>query len=122
MVGSKIKSYRDLIAWQKAFDMGLAVYSMTKQFPTTERYGLTSQMRRGAVSVASNIAEGYGRASRTDYLRFLKIARGSLYEIETQLLFARELEYIKPDTLNSMQSMTNECSLVLGGHNRKLTT
>ena len=114
-MAKQIKSYRDLVAWQKAFELGLAVFNATKLFPSEERFGLTSQLRRGAVSIASNIAEGYGRASRTDYLRFLKVARGSLYELETQLLFAREFGYLKSERLRMIQSTADECSRVLGG-------
>lgn len=114
-MAKQIKSYRDLVAWQKAFELGLAVYGATKSFPAEERFGLTSQLRRGAISVASNIAEGYGRASRTDYVRFLKVARGALYELETQLLFAKEFGYLKPERLRSIQSTADECSRVLGG-------
>lgn len=87
-MGSEIKSYRDLEVWQRAFELSLAVYDATRQMPADERFGLTSQIRRSAVSVPSNIAEGFGRGSRVDYTRFLKMARGSLYELETQLLIA----------------------------------
>ncbi len=120
-MAKQIKSYRDLVAWQKAFEVGLAVYGATKSFPADERFGLTSQLRRGAVAVASNIAEGYGRASRSDYLRFLKIARGALYEIETQLLFAKELGYMKQDRLNKLGPIVDECGRVLGGLINRLT-
>ena len=87
----QIKSYRDLVAWQKARVMVKNVYQLTADFPVGERFGLVSQMDRAAVSIPSNIAEGYGRAMTQDYLHFLRIARGSAYELETQLVLAEDL-------------------------------
>ena len=86
-----IKSYRDLVAWQRARKLVKEVYLLTAAFPVGERFGLVSQMDRAAVSVPSNIAEGYGRATTQDYLHFLRIARGSAYELETQLVLAEDL-------------------------------
>ena len=86
-----VKSYRDLVAWQKARALVKAVYLLTASFPTGERFGLVSQMDRAAVSIPSNIAEGYGRATTQDYLHFLRIARGSAFELETQLVLASDL-------------------------------
>jgi len=111
----EIRSYRDLVAWQRAFALGLTVYSLTKGFPDFERFGLTSQVRRSVVSIASNIAEGYGRGSRQDYLRFLKIARGSLFEVETQLLFAVKLEYMTPSQMEIVTQQVNDTAKVLSG-------
>lgn len=88
------ESYRDLIAWQKAKALALELYICTRKFPKHEIYGLSSQMRRAAVSVPSNIAEGKGRRSRKELVQFLYRARGSLLELETQLCIAYELEYI----------------------------
>lgn len=87
----KIRSYRDLSAWQKARLLVKEVYLLTAGFPVGERFGLVSQMDRSAVSIPSNIAEGYGRAMTKDYLHFLRIARGSAYELETQLVIAQDL-------------------------------
>ncbi len=84
-------SYRDLIAWQKAIRLALEVYRLTRAFPRDELYGLTSQMRRAAVSIASNVAEGKGRFSCKEFAQFLYRARGSLLELETQLFIASEL-------------------------------
>ncbi|MEK6702681.1 MAG: four helix bundle protein [Planctomycetota bacterium] len=112
---SEIRSHRDLVAWQKAVELGLAIYSLTKSFPDNERFGLVSQLRRAGVSVASNIAEGYGRGSTTDYVRFLRMARGSLYEIDTQLLIAHRLEYLPENTFQKAELQLNECSRVLVG-------
>ena len=86
-----VKSYRDLSAWQKASLLVKEVYLLTAAFPVGERFGLVSQMNRAAVSIPLNIAEGYGRATTQDYLHFLRIARGSAYELETQLVLAQDL-------------------------------
>ena len=87
----RIRSYCDLAAWQKARSLVKEVYLLTAGFPVGERFGLVSQMDRSAVSIPSNIAEGYGRATTQDYLHFLRIARGSAYELETQLVLAEDL-------------------------------
>ncbi|HEX4308417.1 MAG TPA: four helix bundle protein [Acidobacteriaceae bacterium] len=87
----KVESYRDLDVWQRAIEMSLALYGITSEFPREEIYGLTSQLRRAGVSVASNIAEGYGRSTRGEYRQFLGIARGSNLEVQTQLVIARGL-------------------------------
>jgi four helix bundle protein len=89
--------YQDLKVWQKAFELTLKIYRETKQFPNEEMYGLTNQMRRAAVSIASNIAEGKGKSSDRDFAVFLCHARGSLQELETQFLIARELGYMRED-------------------------
>jgi four helix bundle protein len=85
-------THKDLIVWQKAIALATQIYAMTASLPHDERHGLTSQMRRAAISVPSNIAEGAGRSSRAEYLHYLSIARGSLAELETQLRIARELQ------------------------------
>lgn len=84
-------SYKDLIVWQRAIEVVLEVYNLTRKFPREELYGLTSQMRRSAISIASNIAEGRGRGTRPDYLQFLRVAYGSGAELETQLEIAQRL-------------------------------
>src|ERR1043166_811090 len=92
-----IKSYRDLAVWQRAMDLAESVYRVTKGFPREERYGLTSQMRRSAVSIPSNIAEGHERKGRAEYARFVSVARASVAELETQVELARRLEYLRDD-------------------------
>jgi four helix bundle protein len=114
-VGESIKSYRDLQVWQKTFDLGLAVYAATDLFPDREKFGLTVQLRRSGVSVPSNIAEGYGRASTPDYLRFLRIARGSLYELDTQLSFAVRLGCVDAEQHAELQIRLDECGRMLAG-------
>ena len=110
-----IKSYRDLIAWQKAYGLGLRVYSMAGRFPEAERFGLIGSLRRTATTVASNIAQGYGRGNTSDYLWFLKLARGELYQIDTQLLFATDLKYIEPGDYARLKSELDEAERVLAG-------
>ena len=105
--------YQDLIAWQKAMDLVEATYRTTGTFPQKETYGLTSQIRRAAVSIPSNIAEGQGRHSRGEFKQFLGHARGSLFEVETQLLPAHRFKYLsQPDPL---LSQTAELSRILNG-------
>lgn len=97
---ASVKTFRDLVAWQRSMTLVQAVYVATRTMPTSERFGLTDQMRRAAISVPSNIAEGYGRESRPELLRFLRIARGSLNELSTQVEIAESLEM-----LNDVQSL-----------------
>ncbi|HHN78274.1 MAG TPA: four helix bundle protein [Phycisphaerales bacterium] len=110
-----ITSYRDLTAWQKAFQLGLVVYRESAAFPVDERFGLISQVRRSAISVPCNIAEGYGRGSTKDYLRFLRTVRGSLYEVDTQMHFAGELGYIARERLAAVQRGVDEVGRLIGG-------
>ena len=90
----KTKSFKDLIVWQKSYKLVLEIYKITKGFLKTETYGLSQQMRKAAVSVPSNIAEGYGRKHKAEYEQFLSIAYGSLLEVETQYLLAVDLKYV----------------------------
>ncbi len=87
-----MQSYKDLIVWQKNFELVKSVYNLTKQFPREELYGLVSQMRRSAVSIPSNLAEGYSRKSRQEYIQFVRVAFGSGAELETQLLLVIDLK------------------------------
>ncbi|MHC4166516.1 MAG: four helix bundle protein [Planctomycetota bacterium] len=90
----KTQSFKDLIVWQRSYELVLEIYKMTSVFPKTEVYGLSQQMRRAAVSVPSNIAEGYGRKHKAEYNQFLSIAYGSLLELETQFLLAKDLKFV----------------------------
>jgi four helix bundle protein len=92
-----LRSYKDLTVWQRAYQLCLETYRLTSGFPAEERYGLVSQIRRAAVSVPSNIAEGYGRRSTGEYLQSLHIAYASLSELETQILLAADLGFLKPE-------------------------
>lgn len=95
---SFIKSHKDLKVWQKSFDLVLLIYTIMKEMPSDEKFGLTSQIKRCAVSVPSNIAEGFGRKSQKSFSQFLKISRGSLLELDTQLLITKELKLIEINT------------------------
>ncbi|MGB9197468.1 MAG: four helix bundle protein [Terriglobales bacterium] len=109
------RSYRELIAWQKSMKFVTEVYLATQQFPNSELYGLTSQLRRAAVSVPSNIAEGQARCSQKEFHHFLSQAHGSLAEIETQLLIARELRYLPQPKAAELLLAADELGRVLNG-------
>jgi four helix bundle protein len=113
--------YRDLIAWQKAMQLTKKVYQITAAFPIGERYGLAQQMRRAAVSVPSNIAEGRGRRTRDDYRHFLVTARGSLFELETQLLLSGDLGFAPLKTISQTTDELAEVARLLNGLLRYLT-
>ncbi|MGB7443437.1 MAG: four helix bundle protein [Coleofasciculaceae cyanobacterium] len=106
MTDSEIRSYRDLRVWQKGMDIAEACYRMTKKFPREEMYGMVSQIRRSATSISANIAEGYGREYRAEYIQFLRIAQGSLKELETHLLLAARVELT---TNQAVEPLLNQC-------------
>jgi four helix bundle protein len=110
-----IKNYKQLVAWQKAMMFVSSVYRETKSFPREELFGLTSQLRRAAVSIPSNIAEGQGRATQADFRRFLSMALGSCDEIETQLLIARQLKYFEQQTEEQLSESIAEVGRLLNG-------
>lgn len=109
------KSYRTLIAWQKAMRLVTEVYKITSAFPRSETYGLALQMRRAAVSVPSNIAEGFGRYSRLECQQFLRTARGSLAELETQILISASLHYVDDRTAETACCDSEEVGRLLNG-------
>jgi four helix bundle protein len=110
-----VRSYRDLIAWQKSMELVQQVYQATKTWPSEEQYGLTSQIRRAAISIASNIAEGHGRGSDRELVRFLGIAHGSLMEVETQLQIAHNLGYLSPDGFEKLNNRSAEIGRIIHG-------
>jgi four helix bundle protein len=110
-----LQHYRELIVWQKAMGLVEAVYRATSQFPHAEIYGLTSQVRRAAVSIPSNIAEGQGRASTRDFLHFLSVAQGSLMEVETQVSVAERLGYIEKQLETTLLDSAAEIGRLLNG-------
>jgi four helix bundle protein len=114
----EIKSYKDLIVWQKSIALVSSIYELTKQLPQDERFGLTSQLRRCAVSVPSNIAEGWGRNSTKNYIQFLRISRGSLFELETQILISKNLKFITNS--DQIDSFINEIGKMLNALITKL--
>ncbi|HKN15867.1 MAG TPA: four helix bundle protein [Candidatus Sulfotelmatobacter sp.] len=110
-----VHSYRDLIVWKKSMALVLDVYRLTQAFPKIETYGLTSQLRRAAVSVPSNIAEGQARISTGEFRQFLGNARGSLMEVETQILLAQELGYLEEHESGNLLGTTAEVGRILNG-------
>ena len=116
-----VKTYRDLIVWQKSMELVTQIYRITKTFPKEENYGLISQIRRCAVSIPSNIAEGYGRQSTNDYVRFLKISIGSLYETQTQIEIALNLEYLSSDEFKRIYELSREIERMLSSLCKKIT-
>ena len=115
-----VSSYRDLRVWQKAMDLVVTSYEVTKQFPQTELYGLVSQIQRAVVSIPANIAEGHGREHLGDYIHHLSIANGSLMELETHFLLAERLGYLKVESLNRLLDQTAEVGRMLAGLIRSL--
>lgn len=108
-----LKNYRDLKVWQKSYRLCLDLYRITKKFPKEERYGLTSQIRRAAVSIPSNIAEGYGKKTTADYLKSLYIAYGSICELETQILLSGDLNYMNKENFKALKGNTEEVERML---------
>jgi len=115
-----ILSYRDLTAWQKAMDLVVLTYGVAEQLAHTEMFALASQMRRSAVSVPANVAEGHGRFYRRDYVRILSIANGSLMELETELTAAHRLRYITEKRLSQFLVRSSEVARLLAGLRRSL--
>jgi four helix bundle protein len=103
-----MNNYKELNIWRKSVDLAVKIYQVTKGFPKEEQYGLTSQMRRSAVSIPSNIAEGAGRNSKKDFANFLAISNGSSCEVDTQLIIARRVDLIDQEILESLQSEISE--------------
>lgn len=112
--------YSELLVWQKAMDLVTRVYWLTKAFPADEKFGLTAQMQRAAVSIPANIAEGHGRKSTKAYLNYVSIANGSLMELETLLQIAARLEYLENKQLLEVLQQTNEIGKMLSGLTRSL--
>ena len=116
-----VKRYDELIAWQEAMDLVEAVYTSTTCFPKEEVYGLTQQIRRAAVSIPSNIAEGQGRRSTAEFLHHLSIAHGSLRELETQVLIATRLKLLKDNRSEELAQMCAEVGRLINGLYNSLT-
>jgi four helix bundle protein len=112
---SEINSYRDLDVWKQSRQLVKSVYQLSRSFPKEEQFGLTNQLRRAAISVPSNIAEGSGRNHSKDSIQFFFIARGSLYEIETQLIISFDLEYISDGHLQEVLEQITRCKKLING-------
>jgi four helix bundle protein len=115
-----VQSFKELHAWQRAMDFVEQVYRVSATFPAEERYGLTAQIRRSAISVPSNIAEGQGRHGTKDFLYFLSISYGSLCEVQTQLLIAKRLSYLNTPHESSLTDLSNEVGRLINGLMRSL--
>ncbi|WP_282787036.1 four helix bundle protein [Flavobacterium croceum] len=117
---SEIKSYKDLLIWEKGIEIVALTYKIVSSFPKDELYALSSQIKRSSISIPSNIAEGYGRQSTQNYIQFIKIARGSLCELETQLLVAKKLDFIQDEKLFSelINQITEESKMINSFLNR----
>lgn len=111
----KIQSYRDLIAWQKAVDLAEYIHNASERFPRREIFALTGQIRRATYSISSNIAEGQGRATTRDFLNFLSIARGSLFEVQSQVYVAERLKYLRKEECQRLVDATDELGRILNG-------
>ncbi len=111
----KIKSYKDLIVWQKAITLVTHIYALTKKFPADERFGVVSQLNRAAVSIPANIAEGWGRESSKNFLQFLRTARGSVMEVQTFLIISKNLTYITEHEFESHNLKIEEVGKILQG-------
>jgi four helix bundle protein len=107
-------SYRELVVWQKAMDLAVAIYAETDQFPVSEQYGLTSQMRRASVSIPSNIAEGYGRQTARQRFKFLEDALGSAYELDTQIEISTRLRFLSDESAHQLAGCAQVCRALQG--------
>ena len=116
------KSYKELIVWQKAMDLVVEIYNLSKKLPREEIYALSDQMRRAAVSVPSNIAEGQPRNSTKEFLQFLAIAKGSLSELETQLAISVRLQYLTEIQISQAVALSDEIGKMIRSIEQKLTT
>jgi len=110
-----VQSFRDLMVWQKSMDLVIEIYCSTQSFPRTETYGLIAQLRRAAVSIPSNIAEGHDRLSTGEFKQFLGHARGSLVEVETQILISQRLGYLETSQSTNLLNRTTEIGKILNG-------
>jgi len=108
MADRRVEDYKDLIVWKRAMELAVVAYRIARMLPQFEVFALGDQIRRAATSIPSNIAEGYGRTTPKDYARFLAVARGSVYELETQLLLCLQLEYLTESQLSIALGLSNE--------------
>ncbi len=117
---NKLKSYKELLVWQKAIDISLEVYVLSRSFPKEEAFGLTNQIRRASNSISLNIAEGYSRNSAKSYLNFLNIAQGSLLELESGLILAERLQFLNAENFKKLYNLITEESKMLSSIMRKI--
>lgn len=117
----KTNSFRDLVVWQKSHNLTLEIYKITSSFPTEEKFGLISQMRRAAYSIPANIVEGHSRKSRKEFLQFLSIAKGSLEELKYFIILAKDLKYTSAEMTNKVEDYSEEVSKILFAFTKSLT-
>jgi four helix bundle protein len=117
----KVNTFRDLQIWQKGIDLVIETYRLTRKFPPDELYGLTNQIRRATVSIPNNIAEGFGRNSRAELSYYLNIAKGSLFEIQTQAEIAYRLDYISESEYNSLNDKHRELEAMITAFSKRLS-
>lgn len=121
-MGPRTKSYRDLIVWQRSIQLVKRVYDLTRSFPTDERFGLVSQMRRAAVSISSNIAEGQARRTTGEFIQFISYAEGSTAELDTQFIIACELGFVPESSRSEIPGLIDEVSRMLNALRRSLSS
>jgi four helix bundle protein len=114
-----VRSFKELVVWKRAYELALEIYSSTGRFPRSETFGLVAQMRRAAVSIVSNIAEGYGRGHRSEYVQFLRMAYSSSDELETQLMLSKDLGYLSDEEFARGSSLLDEVQKMLGSMLRR---
>lgn len=117
---SEVRSYRDLLVWERSMDLAVGAYTLSRNYPRDELFGLTSQTRRAAASIAANIAEGYGRSTKPAYLNFLRIAQGPLKELETHLILAERVAVTPPGSTDELLDLADELGRMLTGLIAKL--
>lgn len=110
-----LRTFRDLLVWKKGHELVLLTYKKTQSFPNSEQFGLTSQLRRAAVSVTSNIAEGFSRRSSKEKIQFYYMAHGSLSELENQIEIAKDIDYMSVQSFNSLMNLSSEVGKLLNG-------
>ena len=110
-----VQDFKKLGVWKKAIEFSVEIYKITREFPESEVYGLTSQLRRASVSVSSNISEGCGRSTPREFLKYLHISYGSIKEVENQLIIAQKLEYVKSKVFSGLSVQCNEISMMIYG-------
>ncbi len=114
-MSDEIRPHKKLKVWQKVIELGMEIYKITEKYPQEEKFGLTAQMRRAAISIGSNIAEGAGRQSKKEFLLFLYFARGSISELDTQIEISTQLGYLKKETKRQLENSLEEVSKMLSG-------
>jgi four helix bundle protein len=117
---NKVNNYKDLLVWQKAHNLTLNVYKLTKEFPADEKFGIVQQLRRSVASIPTNIVEGFGRFSRKEYIQYLYISRGSITETDYHLFLAKDLGYIKKESYDNLVVLIDEIGRMINGLIRSL--